>query len=169
MNDFRVHGFDSLSLSKISESTELGKASLYHYFPGGKEQMAQEVMQAAVEWIETEVISVLISNDDPKKRLKLALGRLNDFYECGGKACILEIMIASESPQVAKDMAKEAFEMLIDGFKKLARDANMSSSDAKSVAETAVVNLQGALIVSRGLVDGSVFKRTLVRIESLFY
>ena len=36
---FRQHGYDGVSLAKIAAATELGKASLYHHFPGGKAEM----------------------------------------------------------------------------------------------------------------------------------
>ena len=44
LNIFREYGYEGASLSKISERTGLGKASLYHHFPNGKQQMAQEVL-----------------------------------------------------------------------------------------------------------------------------
>ena len=41
---FRAHGYEGASLTLITEATGLGKGSLYHLFPGGKEQMAAEVL-----------------------------------------------------------------------------------------------------------------------------
>jgi len=38
---FRTHGFEGASLSLISKATGLQRASLYHRFPGGKEEMAK--------------------------------------------------------------------------------------------------------------------------------
>jgi len=169
MNDFRVYGFDALSLSKISESTSLGKASLYHHFPGGKEQMALEVMTAATEWINNEIITVLTSSDEPRKRLRLVLKKFNEFYECGAKPCILESLVASDAPQTVKHAARLAFEILLEGFKKLAKDLNKSNNEARQLAECTVITLQGALIVSRGMLDQNIFKRSIGRIESLFF
>ena len=37
---FRRCGYDGATLSSISEATGLGRASLYHHFPGGKQEMA---------------------------------------------------------------------------------------------------------------------------------
>ena len=41
---FREHGFEGASLSVIGKRTGLGKGSLYHFFPGGKEEMAAAVL-----------------------------------------------------------------------------------------------------------------------------
>lgn len=42
---FRQQGYDGVSIAYISKSTGLGKSSLYHHFPEGKEQMAAEVLR----------------------------------------------------------------------------------------------------------------------------
>ena len=42
---FREHGFEGASLALIGERTGLGKGSLYHFFPGGKEEMAAAVTE----------------------------------------------------------------------------------------------------------------------------
>ena len=39
---FRAHGYEGASLTAITAATGLGKGSLYHFFPRGKEQMAEE-------------------------------------------------------------------------------------------------------------------------------
>lgn len=41
---FRQFGYDGVTLSKISQATGLGKASLYHHFPGGKDEMVETVL-----------------------------------------------------------------------------------------------------------------------------
>ena len=41
---FRAHGYEGATLSVITEATGLGKGSLYHFFPGGKEELAAAVL-----------------------------------------------------------------------------------------------------------------------------
>ncbi|WP_164094666.1 TetR family transcriptional regulator, partial [Serratia marcescens] len=41
---FREHGYEGASLAVIGARTGLGKGSLYHAFPGGKEEMASAVL-----------------------------------------------------------------------------------------------------------------------------
>ena len=41
---FRENGYDGASIARLSEATGLGKASLYHYFKGGKQEMAAAVL-----------------------------------------------------------------------------------------------------------------------------
>jgi len=44
LNTFRDKGYEGASLAELSAATGLVKASLYHYFPGGKQDMAEQVM-----------------------------------------------------------------------------------------------------------------------------
>ena len=37
-------GYDGASLAKLSKATGLGKSSLYHYFPAGKDDMVRAVL-----------------------------------------------------------------------------------------------------------------------------
>ena len=41
---FQTYGYDGATLSRISDATGLQRASLYHRFPGGKEEMAKFVL-----------------------------------------------------------------------------------------------------------------------------
>lgn len=45
---FRDHGYEGASLADLSRATKLGKSSLYHHFPRGKEQMAEAVDRKSV-------------------------------------------------------------------------------------------------------------------------
>ncbi|MEO0971892.1 MAG: helix-turn-helix domain-containing protein, partial [Pseudomonadota bacterium] len=41
---FREVGYEEASMALLASASGLKKASLYHRFPGGKEQMAREVL-----------------------------------------------------------------------------------------------------------------------------
>ena len=47
MATFRSDGYDGASLAELSQRTGLGKSSLYHYFPGGKAEMATQPTRKA--------------------------------------------------------------------------------------------------------------------------
>ena len=49
---FQRLGYDGASLAELSHATGLGKSSLYHYFPNGKEEMALAVLRNVHCWIE---------------------------------------------------------------------------------------------------------------------
>src|SRR5476649_1575217 len=56
---FRLHGFEGASLARICEGTGLGKGSIYHFFPGGKEEMADAVLAEIGAWFRDQVYAPL--------------------------------------------------------------------------------------------------------------
>lgn len=61
---FREYGYDGATLSKISQATGLGKASLYHHFPGGKDEMVETVLDYLERWSGENILPVLQSQGD---------------------------------------------------------------------------------------------------------
>ena len=56
---FRQYGYEGATLSLLSQASGLGKASLYHYFPGGKSEMAAVVSEYALDLFEKMVLKTL--------------------------------------------------------------------------------------------------------------
>ena len=65
---FRTHGYDGTTLSLLSEATGLVKASLYHYFPKGKQDMALAVIQNRTELFKREVIEPIDPDLDMRQQ-----------------------------------------------------------------------------------------------------
>lgn len=156
LDEFRACGFDGVSLSRISEVTGLGKASLYHHFPGGKGEMAQAVMGLASDWLEANVLGPLEVKGDPFVRLELVLHALDGFYQQGKKSCLLDVMPIGGGPEVHAAV-KSVMRRLLSGLERLALDAGIKKAEAKARAESALIGIQGSLVVSRGLGDPGPF------------
>lgn len=167
LEEFRTCGFEGVSLSRISEVTGLGKASLYHYFPGGKGEMAQSVMSLAADWLEIHVFRPLEGEGEPKDRLESVLKALEDFYQQGQKPCLLDVMTIGGGPKV-RESVKAILLRLLLGFEHLALDAGIKGEEAKARAESVLVAIEGSLIVSRGLGDNSHFLRQMKGIRERF-
>src|SRR5215213_4679270 len=74
MDLFREKGFDGASLSDISEATGLGKSSLYHHFPSGKEEIALQVLAHLEQQLEQALLERLCASVDAS-RFRRPLGR----------------------------------------------------------------------------------------------
>lgn len=165
---FRDYGYEGASLTRLADAAGLQKASLYHRFPGGKEQMASEVLVAAYAWLQEKIIAPLQSDAAPTVRIKKVSAEFRRFYDCGRKACLLNMLAspkAADGPFAAP--IRSALELLIDGFARLAREAGASQRVARRRAETAVALLQGNLVLARGLGDEGPFERFLGELPRL--
>lgn len=159
---FREVGYDGASLALLSKATGLQRASLYHRFPGGKQQMADEVIGAALAWFEANVFAHLRGSEPPGERLGSVIANLDSFYASGRQACLLNLMAAaSEAPGPFAPAIKTAFEALIAAFAGLARNAGHDVDIAQGRAERTVMLLHGSLVLSRGLGSSASFQTFL--------
>ena len=72
----------------LSEATGLQKASLYHRYPGGKQEMAEHVLSLRWTGLGDHVIAHLNDDGPPEGRLAEVNRSLSTFYEAGGRlAC----------------------------------------------------------------------------------
>jgi AcrR family transcriptional regulator len=54
-----LHGYLGLSMDDVATGTGVRKASLYHHFPGGKEQMVLELAMNVMQDFETRLLAAL--------------------------------------------------------------------------------------------------------------
>lgn len=158
---FRDKGFDGAALSDISESTGLGKSSLYHYFPRGKEEMALQVLTHLEEQLERALFAPMRSAEPPKRRLNRMLDTIDAFYDGGKKACLLERLCASVDATRFRRPLSRAFERWIDAVEALGVESGLPRAVARARAEDLVVRIEGALVVCAGTGSTDVFARAI--------
>jgi len=161
MDLFREKGFDGAAVSDISESTGLGKSSLYHYFPNGKEEMALQVLAHLEEQLEQAVFEPMRSTDPPKKKLNRMLDAIDSFYDGGKKACLLERLCASVDAARFRRPLGRAFKTWIDAVEALGIESGLPRTVARLRAEELVVRIEGALVVCAGTGNTDVFARAI--------
>jgi TetR/AcrR family transcriptional regulator, lmrAB and yxaGH operons repressor len=167
MESFRRDGYDGASLATLSERTGLGKSSLYHHFPGGKEEMAREVLRHLNTGL-GEAFQVVAAESNPRKKLQLLLDAVDGLYDGGRKACLLQQLGASVDRAHFREPLRATFANVMAAFADVARAAGLSSATARRRAEEALVRIEGALVVAAGADDLTVFERTLRDLRASF-
>jgi AcrR family transcriptional regulator len=161
MDLFRDKGFDGASLSDISDSTGLGKSSLYHHFPNGKQEIALQVLAHLEAELEGALFEPMRSADPPRKKLDRMLDTIDSFYEGGKKACLLERLCASVDARRFRRPLGGAFTTWIDAVETLGVESGLPRAVARLRAEDLVVRIEGALVVCAGTGNTRVFARTI--------
>lgn len=161
MDLFREKGFDGASVADISEATGLGKSSLYHHFPDGKEEMALQVLVRLEEQLEQSLFEPLRSTGTPRQKVDRMLDAIDRFYEGGKKACLLERLSASVDVVRFRRPLGRAFSRWIDAVEALCLEAGLPPAVARLRAEDLVVRIEGALVVCAGTGKTNVFSRAI--------
>jgi TetR/AcrR family transcriptional repressor of lmrAB and yxaGH operons len=164
---FRTYGFEGTSLSRLSEATGLEKASLYHRYPGGKEQIALAVIEGTHAWLQQHVFEPLKVPGDPRKKIRIAIEQLRACYADGTLPCVFEVLsLAGGSTQLAEAL-KAALQAWIKAFTGIAKESGLPSAEARKRAEQAIIQIEGSLILGRVLGDTKAFRKALDELPAL--
>lgn len=162
---FRTFGYEGTSLSRITERTGLGKGSLYHFFPGGKEEMASAVLADIDDWFERQVFTPLL-RETPENGLAGMWKAVRCYFQSGGRICLVGAF--------ALDGTRDRFAAGIAGYfgrwtgaltTTLVR-AGWTDRAAEDAARDAVLGIQGALVLARAMNDPALFSGAVDRLEA---
>lgn len=159
---FREYGYDGTSLSRVMEATGLAKASLYHRFTGGKEEMAIAVMDRVSEEFVSRILAPLTGAGEAGERIRETGRRLWEFYGGGRKACLLDTLTVSRGSAVVEERAKGSLGVWIGSFARFAEEwGGMPPGLARRRAQDAIAAIEGGLIVARVSGDHGPFLRAI--------
>src|SRR3989442_4335514 len=126
------------------------RGSIYHHFPGGKVQLAEEAVVAARDYV-TSFIEAAKGEDDPVAMLRAFLDAFRPVLEPSGfRAGCPVVAVAAEAhddaPQLA-DVAAEAFASWAEPFAASLRRAGLSPARARRLATLVVSAIEGAIVI----------------------
>lgn len=164
---FRQYGYDGVTVSRISAATGLGKASLYHHFPGGKEQMAMAVLQFISKAVDDNFIAPLKGEGAPRQKLVNMAKVVNEFYESGSKGCLIDGLTLGDAEPLFQEHIAAVVEAWISAIAAVAVEAGISKKSARERAEDVVIAVEGSLVLSRALASGVCFRRIIKDIPAM--
>lgn len=163
---FRKYGYDAASLTMLQQATGMSKGSLYHRFPEGKGQMAQEVIQSRGLWLRDHMFAQLRSNRPPKVRIKEMLQFVDKHYDKGISICLLGVLAMSDNSKQYCDELASVFSDWIDSLSIPLVDAGIRKSEAIKLSQMSIMKIQGALLLTRALGTNRPFTEALASIRS---
>lgn len=166
MRVVRRHGYDGASLAELSKATGLGKSSLYHHFPDGKDDMVRAVLDHLERELRAAVFEPLRRPGPARRRVEEMVKTLDDYYRGGREACVLGNLVLGTSRTRFRGQLRAIFDEWIDALAVALADAGLSKSVARTRAEDAVMRIEGALILAGGMDDVALFGRALKQLPN---
>jgi TetR/AcrR family transcriptional regulator, lmrAB and yxaGH operons repressor len=159
---FRLYGYDGASLACIAKATGLGKTNLYHYFPGGKVEMATAALDRVDNWLETNILANLRGTAEPVDKLKTMCLEVSCFFNEGHNSCLWAVLaLGRSSEDLFHDRIKSALLQWIEAVASVIESSGCDAKLARARAEDAILRIQGGLLLARGLDDPAPFQRSL--------
>jgi TetR/AcrR family transcriptional regulator, lmrAB and yxaGH operons repressor len=161
---FRRYGYDGASLDYLSAATGLGRSSLYHHFPKGKLAMGHTAIAQITSRFDQQILQPLQSTGEPLSRLQRMVLTLNDYYEQGSLACILIAFSVGESRIHFAPALRQITEQWTAAIASVLQETGCEATLAIDRAQEAIMQIEGALVMSIATDQKELFQRTLERL-----
>lgn len=158
---FREHGYEGASLALIGKATGLGKGSLYHFFPNGKEEMVRAVLAEIEQWFEDSVYSPLRDGKDANAAITAMLDETAKYFRSGRRVCLVGALAVANTRDLFAQAIRGYFVAWVDALQAALIRQGRDAGQARLLSEDAVLAIQGAIVLSRALDDPAVFQRAI--------
>lgn len=162
----RRHGYDGASLAELSKATGLGKSSLYHYFPAGKDDMVRAVLEHVEQQLQELLFTPLREPGPARRRLDEMVKTVDAYYRSGREACVLGNLVLGTSRTRFRGQLRAIFDQFIEAVAAVLIDGGFSKAVARARAEDAVMRIEGALVLAGGMDDPTLFGRALKQLPA---
>ncbi len=168
---FRRRGYHATSVKDVTTAAKATTGSLYHFFPGGKSELARAVVSETGLVYQQLFEAIADAADGPAEGVR-------DFFD-GAAVMLAETDYIDVCPigTVAREVANtdEALRMASDQVFKgwteaLARrlaDAGLSDSESRDLATTVVAAIEGGFILARTARDAEVLRTIGAQLRQL--
>jgi AcrR family transcriptional regulator len=162
---FREHGYEGASLSLISQATGLGKGSLYHFFPGGKEEMAAAVLAEIDTWFETNMFVPLRDAHEPALAIATMFDSVESYFNSGRRVCLVGAVALGDARDRFAGPVRDYFVRWVAALASALTGPTRNGVEATALAEEVVAGIQGAIVLARALDDPAAFGRVIATLR----
>lgn len=152
---FRRHGYTGTGLKQIVAAANAPFGSIYHHFPGGKQQLGGEVVRSAGRMYFELVDAILGGAEDVVQGTRDVFGgaaltlAATDYADaCPIETVALEVASSNEELRAA---CAEVFESWIAGATARFTEAGIEEARARVLAISLINALEGAFVLARTL------------------
>jgi AcrR family transcriptional regulator len=166
---FRERGVHGTSFSDVIEHSGAPRGSIYHHFPGGKAQLAEEATRYASEYT-ARALAAALEQDDPVVAVRAFVAmwrKLLPATDFASGCPVVSATLEGERSPAARDAAGAGFrewEKLLSGA--LER-RGAERERARSIATLIVSAVEGAIVVARAQRSLAPLDRVTGELETL--
>jgi AcrR family transcriptional regulator len=154
---FRQQGLNATGIKEILSKADARFSSLYHHFPGGKDELAAEVIEASGAAYQALVEETWDAQSDTVNGVREIFEGAADLLEatdyadaCPIATVALEVAGTNNELRLA---TADVFEAWISSATSRLTEAGATAGDARTLAHTIIAMLEGAFILCRTMKD----------------
>ncbi len=152
---FRRQGYAGTGIKHIAVHADATLGSVYHFFPGGKDQLADEVLRTAGSFFLALYEAIAAAAPDLPSAVRDFFAGAAETLETTGyaDACPIATVagdIASTNP-LLRETTADVFESWLAALAEDAVEAGIAAEQARRLALGVLALLEGAFLLSRSL------------------
>lgn len=152
---FRENGYSGTGFRDVVAHSGAPRGSIYHHFPGGKEQLAADTVAWAADVIERR-IQRATKGGDPIAALDMFVESWREILEDSAfhAGCpVVAVAVEAHAGSSATSAAAEAFTRWQDLIAKSLLDVGVGRAEARRLATLVIAGVEGAILLSRARRD----------------
>jgi TetR/AcrR family transcriptional repressor of lmrAB and yxaGH operons len=148
-----LQGYHATGLNQIVKESSSPKGSLYHYFPGGKEELAIEAIRYVGDIVLKRIRENLAQLDSPADTIRdfiknIALNVERSGYRAGGPITTIAMETASSSDTLRQE-CQSIYDQWQAAFADKLITGNISPEKAQCLATLIIAAIEGGVILCR--------------------
>jgi TetR/AcrR family transcriptional repressor of lmrAB and yxaGH operons len=163
-------GVEATSFSEVIDHSGAPRGSIYHHFPGGKEQLIEEATRYAGDVVVKLLTDAVERNDEPVAALDAIAGFWRTvLYDSDFAAgCpVLAATLEGDRWPAARDAARDAFERWVHLYADMLQRAGVPEERARSLASIQISAIEGAIILARAQRSSAPLERVTQELHTL--
>ncbi len=150
---FEMQGYAATGLNQIVREAGAPKGSLYHYFPGGKDELAIEALRLLGQRTEERLRATLALAEDPGAAVgawaRALAGHLRDSgYRGAGSIAAIALETSGTNPAL-NTACREVYRLWQDAYRDALSRFGFAAASAEGVAGFVLAAIEGALLLCR--------------------
>jgi TetR/AcrR family transcriptional regulator, lmrAB and yxaGH operons repressor len=168
---FREHGYLGTALSNVVTESAAPRGSIYFHFPGGKEELASEVILLHAADVIARINRAAAAAKTAGQLIEAFMGRERDELISSDyrEGCAIAPIAIESTPASAQlsDANRRAFQDLITTLAARLTEKNVPSSRATQLATNVWTGVEGALILGRVLRSPEPFDLAIAQLAAI--
>ena len=150
---FRRQGYNGTSLKQIVAAADTTTGSLYHFFPGGKDELTAEVLRTSgqaygelITLIMTEAVDAATAMTDAFNGAASVLTETDFIDPCPIGTIAREVASTNDA---LRQVADEVVTGWVDTISAIFLEAGIDQARARPLAQLAVASIEGGFMMAR--------------------
>jgi TetR/AcrR family transcriptional repressor of lmrAB and yxaGH operons len=161
---FRAQGYSGTGLKQLAQEAEAPWSSMYHFFPGGKQQLGAEVVRHAAGRYAALIAKAFAACSDPADAVAAVFKAeakilTESKFRNGCPVAAVTLDVASTVEEL-REPCGEAFDLWIGTIANGFTATGLPAKDARALAGYVLSSLEGAIVLSRAAKDVAPLERT---------